>query len=181
MMRLILAAFLFVLLSVIAPGAALCEPPEGAAAWEVPEGYSHLLTISPPVAGYTSVDGVIYNLLPFGVEVPVHKRMGISLNTGLSYYDDDFQHIALLARLMIYSRASSEAGPYRGFYAAPMVWGGYDLHGEGTLSTAGVSAGYVLQGADSPWRLMFGLWYLDDSKDEDLGHGGISLELGHWY
>ena len=174
-----LAMFVIVLL----PGTASCESPDGPVepSGDASPGFRYLLTISPPIAGYTSAKGTIYNLLPFGVEVPVHKRLGISLGTGLSYYDDDFQHIKLLARLMIYSRAKSEGGPYGGFYAAPMVWGAYDLHGEGTMSTAGVSAGYVLQGSESSWRLMFGLWYLDDPRDEDLGHGGISLELGHWY
>ncbi len=176
--QLFVACFL-ILAVFLVPVGAYCEPLPDLSldiSEEAPPGYGYLLIITSPLAGYGTIEGIVYNLLPLGVEFPVNDRTGLALRPTLYYYKDDFQYLQLLARLAVYSRARTGERPYGGWFAGALLAGGYQLQ-EGWAGAGGApTAGYAWQG-ESPWRFMAGLWYTPVPRRS----GGMVLELGRWF
>ncbi|MES0491441.1 MAG: hypothetical protein ABUK01_15710 [Leptospirales bacterium] len=81
---------------------------------------SVLIYLHSPVAGYNSLNGLIFDFLPLGIEIPMNHFIGLRAETGLIYYNATLQYFNINLFLQFYLFPESGT-PYGGFYVAPGI------------------------------------------------------------
>lgn len=169
----------------LAIAALLAAAPVRAGELGAPEGgdadpLASLLSLRPPVAGYSSVDGLVYEALPVSFERCVFGRWGLRLSPTMVAYRGAVQGYGLIVAMPVYSSARSDERPYGGAYAAPLIAGLVDrLPTSRRMLLGGAEGGYAWTLAER-WRLSVGLWYLFDANGFVGSAGGLTLALGRW-
>jgi hypothetical protein len=139
-----------------------------------------LVSLTPPVAGYSSFQGVIYNAAPLSYEHAVFSRGGLRLSSSVVAYDDAVQGYGLILGVPLYLGASAPGRPYGGLYAAPLVAALVDrLPRTRSTLRPGAEVGYAWTFAQR-WRFSVGLWSVFKPAGFDSSAGGLVLALGMW-
>lgn len=141
---------------------------------------THLLSITPPVAGYSSLDGIVYNAAPLSYEYVPFRRAGLRLTSSVVVYRGTVQGYGLLLGVPLYLRAPRPGYPPGGLYAAPLVAALVDrLPRTRGAVRAGAEVGYARTFAER-WRFSVGLWSVLGSAGFGSSTGGLVLALGAW-
>ena len=132
--------------------------------------------------GYRSEDGVIYNVMPLGLEVAIQERVGVKLNSSFLYYDSDFQSLELLVALPVYKNRADFGQRYKGFFGGPFIRGIMDLSSDQAGGAAGIMAGYAWNLGSEGWRISLdGKVLLAKTKiDDRLPFSDVNIEVGFW-
>lgn len=139
-----------------------------------------LVSLTPPVAGYSSFKGVVYNAAPLSYEHAVFSRGGVRLSSSVAVYDDTVQGYGLVLGVPLYLGASAPGRPYGGLYAAPLVAALVDrLPRTRSTLRPGAEVGYAWTFAQR-WRFSVGLWSVFKPAGFDSSAGGLVLALGMW-
>lgn len=173
-----IAALFPVLLSTVIPttGARADDVARGDAA----QVRTSLVSLTPPVAGYSSFKGVVYNAAPLSYEHAVFSRGGLRLSSSVVVSDDTVQGDGLILGVPLYLGASAPGRPYGGLYAAPLVAALVDrLPSTRSALRAGAEVGYAWTFAER-WRFSVALWSVFKPAGFDSSAGGLVLALGMW-
>jgi hypothetical protein len=141
---------------------------------------ANLLSLTPPVAGYSSANGVMYDALPLLYERAMFGRVGLRLAPTMIVYWGAVQEYGLVVALPVYSSPRRADRPYGGAYAAPLLAGAVDRLPRTRRAVLGGAEGGYAWSFSEQWRFSVGLWYLLGSSGIDGPAGGITLALGRW-
>ena len=75
----------------------------------------NLISITPPIVGYTSVEGTIYDAFPVSVERAVQERIRLPLKPSLIHFDSAFQSSSLFLSCPSISNHALLYRSYHGF------------------------------------------------------------------
>lgn len=138
-----------------------------------------LVSLSSPIAGYSSIDGVYYDFIPVNMEIALYKRVGLVISPSLISKKQSKDSFQLLVSLPVYFKERDKEHAYRGLFIGPVVGGAVDLpvtHGGGSV---GIEAGYS--------------WFWENGLNFKIGlmqaatiqsfrpGGGLIVELGYWF
>lgn len=141
---------------------------------------ANLLALAPPVAGYSSIHGVIWQATPLSYERALFRHGGLRVSPTAIVYGGELQGYGLLLGLPLYLRGSRADAAYGGAYAAPLVAALVDrLPDQRRTVRGGVEAGWAWALAPR-WRLSAGAWALFDASGLDASGGGLTIALGLW-
>ncbi|MDH4263216.1 MAG: DUF3575 domain-containing protein [Spirochaetia bacterium] len=155
---------------------------------------SILLFITPPIIGYGTITGLVYNFTPFGIEIPVSKLIGLRLESYLLYYSRPIangtlsaikperstaiQGVSLSIILPFYFNTNKENDIYNGFYIAPYAAPVIGFANHIIQFGVGAATGYAWN-LNSNWHFNVGLALgYDFTKNTMLG--GLDLNMGYW-
>lgn len=141
----------------------------------------NLISITPPIVGYTSVEGTIYDAFPVSVERAVQERIGLRLKPSLIYFDSAYQAYSLFLSLPIYLEPCTAYRSYHGFYGAPLLVYTVDrLPVRTEVLRGGIEGGYLWPvGSDKQFTL--GLWHVFGALDNQRGSSGFTISYGFWF
>jgi hypothetical protein len=140
-----------------------------------------LVSITPPVVGYSSIEGTIYNATPISVELAVHDRIGLRFNPAVIYYESHVQAYYLLASMPFYFKQSDEQTPYHGLFIGPALAGMVDrLPVRHRAVRAGFEIGYSWF-LKKEMQFLLGYWHVGKSLDFEVGDAGLTISLGYWF
>jgi len=142
----------------------------------------NIFFITSPLAGYSSVEGTIYDVLPVGYERAVGERAGIRVDSTLLYYDSASQVFLMKVGVPIYANTCSADGNYNGFYGAPLMAIVEDHRSDHTRRDirGGFEAGYAWSVGNS-MQLMLGYWHIVEATSSRRTGSGLTLALGSWF
>ncbi|MGB8931009.1 MAG: hypothetical protein WCC48_07135 [Anaeromyxobacteraceae bacterium] len=141
---------------------------------------ANLVALAPPVAGYSSIDGVIWQAAPVSYERALFGHAGLRLSPTAVMYGRKLQGYGLVVGLPLYLRVSRAGAAYGGAYAAPLVAALVDLvPDERRTIRGGVEAGWAWS-MGARWRLAAGVWTLFDTSGFEASAGGLTVALGLW-
>ncbi len=139
-----------------------------------------LLSLTSPIAGYSSFQGAVYDATPLSYERVLFRYGGLRLSPNVVVYEGSVQGYGLFLSVPLYLTPRREGRPYGGVYAGPLVAGLVDrLPKTRRMLRAGAEAGYAWTFAQR-WRLSAGLWYLFSSAEVEPANGGLNLAFGLW-
>lgn len=173
-----IAAFLAALVSSVIPAAGARA--DDVAREEAARVRASLVSLTPPVAGYSSFQGVVYNAAPLSYEHAVASRGGLRLSSSVVVYDGTVQGYGLMLGVPLYLGAAAPGRPYGGLYAAPLVAALVDrLPRTRSTLRPGAEVGYAWTFAQR-WRFSVALWSVFKPAGFDASAGGLALALGMW-
>ena len=144
-------------------------------------GSRDLLSLTPPVVGYSTVEGTIYNALPFSYERRIHDRAGIRVTSSLIYYESAYQAYSLKLGVPVYLNACSQEKSYYGFYAAPLVTADVRRRpGTTRVIRGGFEAGDAWPVGGTS-QFVLGYWHIFDSLDYKRAGSGLTISFGYWF
>jgi len=119
-------------------------------------GSRDLLSLTPPVVGYSTVEGTIY-------------------------YESAYQAYSLKLGVPVYLNACSQEKSYYGFYAAPLVTADVRRRpGTTRVIRGGFEAGYAWPVGDTS-QFVLGYWHIFDSLDYKRAGSGLTISFGYWF
>lgn len=152
-----------------------------ASAIGVPAPMRFLISLTPPIVGYSSIEGVIYNYTPIAFEVAIHDRMGLRFVPLALYYESDFQAYNLSVSAPLYFGRGKGRRPYSGLYAGPLIVGMVDrLPTRRSAVRGGFDVGYSWP-IKSGMQFSLGYWQVFKALDFESGGAGLTISLGYWF
>lgn len=140
-----------------------------------------LISLTPPVIGYSSVEGVRYDYLPLSFEAAIYERIGLRIVPSLIYYESELQSYDVLVFVPFYFGHGDGLRPYGGFYVGPLAAAMVDrLPTSRSAVRGGFEAGYAWS-VTNTMQFSLGYWHVFKALDFEPGGAGLTISLGRWF